>query len=460
MHRLIATVKTTPPYLAGAAFLYLWDYLLHAVAVLPDGTIWKIVTLVTAIILWRYLEKPAVQRGAVVGIGVISIVGSALIIAPGTPVAVLYAGVIMVNACSALFLLLWCSIYARVPLLNAAVAFGEMQIASFGLCLITMVLPKSSYPGLALVVVLFSCTAFFAAHRTCETHVLGKPTKPSPASSAKPMRPLMLVAIFLCAFACGVCRFSSPLIANGTAFGLCGVILLTLILTSRHVGLYRTIQLAMPLLIGGLVIAALVGQSLFPLSAVVSNTGYALMTAVFTLVLADRSFRLGTPALPTLGVMRLLLMAGQFAGSNSAAMVQAYLPQNASATLLALMVVVVALSCMAWYFDDDIPTKEDTSFIAAGAAADSQPTEPATATLGALKQQITANIEELAVTYDLTKREMEIANYLALGWSVPRIEQELVLSNSTVKTHVKHLYSKLGIHSRDELKIIIGADLL
>lgn len=48
-------------------------------------------------------------------------------------------------------------------------------------------------------------------------------------------------------------------------------------------------------------------------------------------------------------------------------------------------------------------------------------------------------------------REAEILGYLARGRSQPYIREELVLSKNTVATHVKHIYQKLGVHSRQEL---------
>ena len=44
---------------------------------------------------------------------------------------------------------------------------------------------------------------------------------------------------------------------------------------------------------------------------------------------------------------------------------------------------------------------------------------------------------------------------LAWGKSTRRVEEELVLSPNTVKTHVKHIYAKLGIHSRAELDALL-----
>lgn len=51
----------------------------------------------------------------------------------------------------------------------------------------------------------------------------------------------------------------------------------------------------------------------------------------------------------------------------------------------------------------------------------------------------------------LSGRETEILGYLAKGRSQPYIREELFLSKNTVATHVKHIYQKLNVHSRQEL---------
>ena len=63
--------------------------------------------------------------------------------------------------------------------------------------------------------------------------------------------------------------------------------------------------------------------------------------------------------------------------------------------------------------------------------------------------------EVLARAYGLTTRELEILGQLARGRDGKFIEQELVLSYNTVKTHIKHIYQKLGVHSRQELLDLI-----
>ena len=48
----------------------------------------------------------------------------------------------------------------------------------------------------------------------------------------------------------------------------------------------------------------------------------------------------------------------------------------------------------------------------------------------------------------LTAREQEILHLIAAGKSLPQIAGELHLGLTTVKTHVQHLYEKLGVSDR------------
>lgn len=48
----------------------------------------------------------------------------------------------------------------------------------------------------------------------------------------------------------------------------------------------------------------------------------------------------------------------------------------------------------------------------------------------------------------LTPREQEILHLIAAGKSLPEIAKELYLGVTTVKTHVQHLYEKLGVSDR------------
>lgn len=64
--------------------------------------------------------------------------------------------------------------------------------------------------------------------------------------------------------------------------------------------------------------------------------------------------------------------------------------------------------------------------------------------------------QSICEQYGLTRREEDVLLLLAQRKTVPDIERELFISNSTVKTHCKNIYRKLGVHKRDELLGLMG----
>ena len=54
------------------------------------------------------------------------------------------------------------------------------------------------------------------------------------------------------------------------------------------------------------------------------------------------------------------------------------------------------------------------------------------------------------VEFGLSGREMEVLAALADGLAYKQIASELQMGMGTVRTHIRHLYKKLGVHSRTE----------
>jgi LuxR family maltose regulon positive regulatory protein len=51
---------------------------------------------------------------------------------------------------------------------------------------------------------------------------------------------------------------------------------------------------------------------------------------------------------------------------------------------------------------------------------------------------------------ELSKAELRVARYLPSNLKAPEIAAELCVSANTVRTHMRHIYTKLGAHSRGE----------
>lgn len=63
--------------------------------------------------------------------------------------------------------------------------------------------------------------------------------------------------------------------------------------------------------------------------------------------------------------------------------------------------------------------------------------------------------ETIAKSYQLTRREEEVLQLLAEGLTAVAIAETLVISTSTAKTHIRNIYTKLNIHTQNELILLV-----
>ena len=57
--------------------------------------------------------------------------------------------------------------------------------------------------------------------------------------------------------------------------------------------------------------------------------------------------------------------------------------------------------------------------------------------------------------FHLSLRETEVLGLVVRGYSVPAMAERLFISENTVQTHMKHIYSKLAVHKKQELLDIV-----
>lgn len=89
----------------------------------------------------------------------------------------------------------------------------------------------------------------------------------------------------------------------------------------------------------------------------------------------------------------------------------------------------------------------------AGAMTSSSGEEPAleAGATAPAPDQLDENCARLSDEFGLTAREREVFVLLAHGRNGRYIMDHLVISRNTTKSHIKHIYSKLGVHSHQEL---------
>lgn len=68
-----------------------------------------------------------------------------------------------------------------------------------------------------------------------------------------------------------------------------------------------------------------------------------------------------------------------------------------------------------------------------------------------MERRFSSRCDEIARAHGLSPRESEVFALLARGRDRAYIEKHLTVSRNTVKSHVKHIYAKLDIHSHQDL---------
>lgn len=117
----------------------------------------------------------------------------------------------------------------------------------------------------------------------------------------------------------------------------------------------------------------------------------------------------------------------------------------AIAITLVLALLLVALTVGLAYMEAVKTARADASPSTAGPTVpEATPADP-----------LIAAIESMADDYALTAREQEVALHLARGHTFPETAEALGVSLDTVRTHVKCLYRKTGVHKKGHFIALI-----
>lgn len=134
-------------------------------------------------------------------------------------------------------------------------------------------------------------------------------------------------------------------------------------------------------------------------------------------------------------------------GGVGTAVLKLFATDHTMVSLLSIGIVLVILGCIlftirSFSFDQTIERIEPESSLSL-------------ATSSATWEH---RCREIADKASLTPREREVFALLARGRNSPYIQKELVITNNTVKAHVKHIYQKLGVSSHQELIDLVDGE--
>ncbi len=200
-------------------------------------------------------------------------------------------------------------------------------------------------------------------------------------------------------------------------------------------------SLAVLLIIAGFLIAPLSFEPDAAVANVLLRLGRSCFDLIIWLVLTALGRRNIFLLLPVLGLARCMNSIGVDIGATAGRVTDMLLVQapDSAGTVTALL--VFAFIAFLWLGFRDFRFSRvinDVEIV----------NEPEISRIG---DYLEHRCHTLGQERGLTEREVEILSLLAQGRDGKFIAERYVLSYNTVKTHIKHIYQKLDVHSRQEL---------
>lgn len=221
-----------------------------------------------------------------------------------------------------------------------------------------------------------------------------------------------------------------------------GIIAIMAILLPKHFDIDKAFMMSAFLVIAGFIFVP-IGDVVFPgfanmLLSAGSNAFRVLVWCAFALI-AHRNKQNGIIAFSW---GRALIAFGIVLGTFFGRTYNDFVSHNE--TMLALSSAVIALLFVGYI----LFALKKFSFSQTIRSIETPSSEQHAANAGLT---VEAKCARLGALYALTPREIDVLVLVAKGRNAPFIEEKLVISRNTVKSHVKHIYGKLGVHSNQEL---------
>lgn len=366
----------------------------------------------------------------------------------------------------------WIQVYARLELrFSVPLLFLTMALGSVCKTVIDFL------PGFAAAPV-FACLPFatFFCVRRAARH-LPPAAEPDRYYNARTVGSLSRAVISVAAFSftIGIIRTAilestpdpytfSVLVNHGTEVLLALVFIWWVCVAGRGIDFGRTWRLILILMVTVLVFEPFVaGTGAHAVLFALIRTAHALLVVFFLfLAVADVARHSSYPPLAVYAAgwlaYALPFAAGSFAGTLMAASPMAPIITSIATWALVFVALVLLddrslgnqlIFAELNHAEDDSP---EMRAIATQRALERTPA-PAPATPAGRSEAATrhARCSQLARKHNLTAREAEVLELLVRGHSKTRIAETFLISENTVRGHVKHIYTKLDVHSKQEL---------
>lgn len=439
--------------------IWAWAAWAHAVALLLIGILaTKIKTLIK-------------RRGSIIAWSIITCIGTAFLPlgdtlaswAPNIAVAVDISGALITGISTAVIVLMWAELFAKIGFRNALLGMISAYLLGSILYFVVILFP----PAVSALFTILSpmlCGICLLLVKRREVSKLGT-LLALPRKASFSVRVLIpLSAIFLYALCGEILRAFATISGDSASFGAMGelyifggvvglLVLLLIIFVSSRIAKVQsneiaTIRAALLIMAAGFLVSALFGVSFF-LAYAIFGAAFQCFRAIVWAYLANISERLDVSPLRVFGLTQACFAFAVVVGAPLAqgltSVVTLGIAQWTSIALAVIFLIFVSAVFIMnqrdiqsiWGLSSVPEKKVETDAVEASAVSSTAETK--LSDIGFLQEE-----------HGLSARELEVAQLLAKGRSLPFIQEELHIAKGTAQTHLNHIYKKLDVHSRQE----------
>ena len=350
----------------------------------------------------------------------------------------------------ALIILFWSELYSCLNPVRVALYYSASIIIAAAILYICrgFLYPWLFAAALSMPVVTLLCLAlgFRSLPESEQPRALG-------GKFSFPWKPVLLMAIY--AFAYGLKESSMYAGSFGphSAFGTVAVaiaIFVGIVARGGRFDFGAIYRIALPLMVAAFLVLPSLGFLNNAASDFCVTASYTAFSILIMLILANMSYRYGISAIWLFGIERGVRALFSLLGRETEAGFGAIDFGGVSSEFMlnAIVIILVVALTMILFSEKELSSRWGVTFLG-GSDAEGD-------TVIVKKQELANRCHETAKRYQLSQREEEVLLLLAQRKTVGAIEKELFIANGTAKTHIRHIYRKLDIHSRDELVELLG----
>lgn len=210
-------------------------------------------------------------------------------------------------------------------------------------------------------------------------------------------------------------------------------------------------RLSLPVMVAGFAVLTLFMDRFTVMSVAIVTVGYEFFDLLFWALLVGLVHQ-GSGMSPSLvfGWGVTATYAGMGAGTLlSRAVVPSILAGELDMSALALMCILVLVVLVVLVLPEGVLSKVG----AFSRGRDGQEEQH-----GEAPDTLEARCDAVVARCELTPRESEVLRLLARGRTLAVVARELNIAQGTARTHMMHVYSKLGVHKQQELIDMVEAE--